>query len=109
MPVEELAPVLDLKPLSYNPFTDGTVVYDHVGGAIVPRSSAGMVDPVGQNPLLQHRPSNASTQSLIDSAQRLGPSGVKANAAALRGIKRQVIFLILARLVGRWIRSLMLS
>ncbi len=83
--VGEKIPVLDLKPLSYNPFTDGTVVYDNTGGVLVPRSAGGMVDPLGSNPLLEARPSNASTQALIDSAQSVSRSGVKANAAALRG------------------------
>ncbi|NEQ50333.1 MAG: hypothetical protein F6K11_09405 [Leptolyngbya sp. SIO3F4] len=85
MPIGDLATVLDLKPLSYNPFADGTVVYDNAGGVLVPRSASGTVAPLGHNPLLEARPSNASTQNLIDSAQSISKGGVKANAAALRG------------------------
>lgn len=62
MPVEALAPVLDLKPLSYNPFTDGTVVYDNTSGVLVPRAAGGMVAPLDRNPWVEDRPSNASTR-----------------------------------------------
>ncbi|MFG6099062.1 hypothetical protein SPB21_27700 [Leptothoe sp. ISB3NOV94-8A] len=86
MPVDSTIPVLDLKPLSYNPFLDGTVVYDNTGGVLVPRSAGSMVDPVG-NALLDARPSNASTQSLIDSARSVSRGTVQANPAALRGYR----------------------
>ena len=92
MPIDELAPVLDLKPLSYNPFVDAAVVYDNAGGVLVPRSASGTVAPLGHNPLLEARPSNASTQGLIDAAQSVSPGGVKANAAALRGYQTSAAF-----------------
>ena len=85
MPIDNILPTLDLKPLDYNPFLDGTVVYDNTGGVLVPRSASGSVAPLGANPLLESRPSTASTQQLIDSAQPLPNSNVKPNAASLRG------------------------
>lgn len=85
MPIDNILPTLDLKPLDYNPFLDGTVVYDNTGGVLVPRSASSSVAPLGANPLLEARPSTASTQQLIDSAQRLPNVTVKPNAASLRG------------------------
>ncbi|MEM1239750.1 MAG: hypothetical protein AAGI45_07920 [Cyanobacteria bacterium P01_H01_bin.26] len=84
MPVDNTLPVLDLKPLEYNPFLDGTIVYDLVDGTMVPRSATTAPPPVS-NPYLDSRPSHASTQSLIDSAQSFDYANVRQNAAALRG------------------------
>ena len=84
MPVDNTLPVLDLKPLEYNPFLDGTIVYDPVDGTIVPRSAT-TAPPLVSNPYLDSRPSNASTQSLIDSARSFDYANVRQNAAALRG------------------------
>lgn len=89
MPVDEKIPVLDLKPLQYNPFLDGTVVYDNAGGVLVPRSASGMIAPLDSNPLTDPRPSNASTQQLIDSAQSVSRNHVVPNAAAPRGYEVQ--------------------
>ena len=85
--VGDKVPVLDLKPLSHNPFLDGTVVYDNAEGVLVPRSVAGAVEPLGGNPFLEGRPSNASTQALIDSARKTTRIGVAIDDVALRGYR----------------------
>lgn len=86
MGISETTPVLDLKPLRHNPFLDGTVVYENAGGVLVPRSTSGSPPPVG-NALLENRPSNASTQSLIDSARSTTRTGVAIDDVALRGYR----------------------
>ena len=85
--ISETVPVLDLKPLSHNPFLDGTVVYENTDGVLVPKSVGGAVEPLGANPWLDARPSNASTQSLIDSARQTTRTGVAIDDVALRGYR----------------------
>ena len=85
--VSDTPTVLDLKPLSHNPFLDGTVVYENADGVLVPRSVAGAVEPLAGNPLLDNRPSNASTQSLIDSARKTTRTGVAIDDVTLRGYR----------------------
>ena len=80
------SPVLDLKPLSYNPFLDGTVVYENAGGVLVPTSTSSSPPPLG-NALLDNRPSNASTQALVDSARSTTRTGVVIDDVALRGYR----------------------
>ena len=91
MPVDNTVQVIDLKPLSYNPFLDGTVIDADVGGVLAPRNTAGSIDGLN-SALTDPRPSNASTQSLFDSARRSSTRPPSFDTRALRGYRTNGAF-----------------
>ncbi|MEM1253277.1 MAG: hypothetical protein AAGI69_12660 [Cyanobacteria bacterium P01_H01_bin.21] len=86
MPQDTIPSVLDLKPMEYNPFMDGTVVYDEVGGTLAPVTVASPIQPLNSG-ATDYRPSRASTEALRDAARSSTRTGVGLDDVSLRGYR----------------------